>query len=371
MVWGFFMQMYNENKKKQDYTNLLVYAVVVVVVLLLMKYVVPYFLPLFVAVIIVVPLHGVCLKRGWCQNKGKGIMAGGVLFTILLFVLLLFIGLGTFFFSRAQSFIQNLVVMEAECIELVSDFCHRLEIYSGLGNGVVEAWLREKVIGIFGNLAIESSSWISSTLRYLAGMGRLFTLGLVTFICVVLFAREIDRWQQGLLNIAVLEPSIDRVLSVTLRIGKKLGRMMKTFMKTQSVILCCISLTAGTGLFFAGISEFWFYGLLAGVMDVLPFIGTGIVLIPIGVIQFLGGNYLSGVIIFSIYILCIVIREVLEPRLMGDGLQVSPVAILVSVYAGVLFYGIGGVLLGPVTLLILVEIAREIFGKKFEYSKFD
>ena len=56
---------------------------------------------------------------------------------------------------------------------------------------------------------------------------------------------------------------------------------------------------------------------------------------------------------------------------MGNGLEVSPVAILVSVYAGVLFYGIGGVLLGPVTLLILVEVAREIFGKKLESSKFD
>ena len=74
---------------------------------------------------------------------------------------------------------------------------------------------------------------------------------------------------------------------------------------------------------------------------------------------------------FGAYILCIVIREVLEPRLLGDGLQVSPVAVLVSVYAGVLFYGIGGVLLGPVTLLILVEVAKEIFSKKLESSDFD
>ena len=359
------------NKKKQNYSNLLIYAGVVVAVLLLMKYVVPYFLPFLVAVVIVVPLHRLCLRKGWCRKKGKGIMAGGVLFSILLFVLLLFIGFGTFFFSRTQNFIQNIAVIEAECIDLISDFCHRLEVYSGLGNGVVEAWLHDKIFGLFGNLAIESSSWISNTLRYLAGMGRLFTLGLVTFICVVLFAREIDRWQQGLLNVAVLEPAIDRVLSIIIRIGKKLGGMMKTFIKTQSVILCCISVTAGAGLFLAGISEFWFYGLLAGVMDVLPFIGTGIVLVPIGVIQLLGGNYLQAMIVFVAYVLCIVIREVLEPRLMGNGLQVSPVAILVSVYAGVLFYGIGGVLLGPVTLLILVEFAREIFGKKLESSKFD
>lgn len=363
------MEQYN--KKKQDYTNLLVYAGVVVVVLLLMKYVVPYFLPFIVAVIIVVPLHRLCQKKGWCQKKGKGIMAGGVLFSILLFVLLLFIGFGTFLFSKTQDFVQNIAVIEAECIDLISGFCHRLEVYSGLGDGVVEAWLHDKIFGLFGNLAIESSSWISNTFRYLASMGRLFSLALVTFICVVLFAREIDRWQQGLLNVAVVEPAIDRVLSIVIRIGKKLGGMMKTFLRTQSIILCCISITASAGLFLGGVREFWFYGLLAGVMDVLPFIGTGIILIPIGVIQILGGNVWKGLIVFATYVICIVIREVLEPRLMGNGLQVSPVAILISVYAGILFYGIGGVLLGPVTLLILVEVAREIFGKKLESSKFD
>lgn len=353
----------NENKET-NYRNIFVFIGVVIAVLLLMKYVVPYFLPFIVAVVIVVPLHRLCLKKGWCREKGKGIMAGGVLFAILLFVLLLFIGFGTFLFSKAQNFVQNIAWIETECMDMVSDFCHRLEVYSGLDDGMIEAWLHDKIFGVFGNLAIESSSWISSTLRYFASMGRLFTMGLVTFICVVLFAREIDKWQQGLLNVAVLEPEIDRILSIIIRIGKKLGRMMKTFLKTQSVILCCISLTAGAGLFLSGIREFWFYGLLAGVMDILPFIGTGIVLIPIGVIQILGGNIMKGIIVFATYVICIVIREVLEPRLMGNGLQVSPVAILISVYSGVLFFGIGGVLLGPVTLLILVEAAREIFGEK-------
>lgn len=358
------MGIFMHENKKQDYTNIIVFLGAVIVVLLLMKYVVPYFLPFIVAVIIVVPLHRLCLKKGWCEKKGKGFMAGGVLFVLLLFVALVFIGFGTFMLSRTQNFIQNLTKLEEECIELVSGFCHRLEVYSGLDDGVIEAWIQNRISGMFGNLAIESSSWISNTLHYLARMGRLFTFGLVTFICVVLFAREIDKWQQGLLNVAVLEPEIDRILSIIIRIGKKLGGMMKTFLKTQSVIFCCISITASAGLFLGGIKEFWFYGILAGVMDVLPFIGTGIVLVPIGVVQMIGGNILRAIIIFATYLLCIVIREVLEPRLMGNGLRVSPVAILIAVYAGVLFFGIGGVLLGPVTLLILVEVAKEIFGEK-------
>ena len=183
----------------------------------------------------------------------------------------------------------------------------------------------------------------------------------VSFICVVLFAREIEGWQQGLLNLAAIEPAIDHILSIILRIGKKLGNMVKTYLKTQTIILICISVTAMIGLYLGGTSEAWFYGVLAGFMDFLPFIGTGIVLIPIGVVSFLKGRIGSGVIILLTYLACVMIREFLEPRLLGNGLKFSPVAILISVYAGIIYYGLGGVILGPVTLLILVELGREIF----------
>ena len=205
---------------------------------------------------------------------------------------------------------------------------------------------------------------LTGSLRYLSVAGRAGTFLVVSFICVVLFAREIEGWQQGLLNLAAIEPAIDHILSIILRIGKKLGGMIKTYLKTQTIILLCISLTATIGLYLSGSKEGWFYGLFAGFMDFLPFIGTGIVLIPLGVMSFLRGNIGSGVIVLLTYFACVLIREFLEPRLLGNGLKFSPVAILISVYAGIIYYGIGGFILGPVTLLILVELGREIFMPK-------
>ena len=105
--------------------------------------------------------------------------------------------------------------------------------------------------------------------------GHLITFVIVSFICVVLFAREIESWQQGLINLAGIEPAIDRILSIVIRIGKKLGTMIKTFLRTQTIILLCISVTATIGLYIGGIKDAYFYGILAGFMDFLPFIGTG------------------------------------------------------------------------------------------------
>lgn len=351
---------------RSDYQKVILYISMSAAVLLAIKYLLPYFLPLLVALLIVVPLQRFCLKRGKHfkdNNHGqKGFMAGGILFGIILVAALFIVGIGTFLISRARLIIQDADFWTDNISQLVSSLSAAIEDFFQLKKGMAESWLTDRLAELRMGLARSGNGLLSGSLRYLSAAGRVGTFVVVSFICVVLFAREVGDWQQGLLNLAAIEPAIDHILSIILRIGKKLGGMIKTYMKTQTIILVCISITAVAGLYLGGTREGWFYGILAGVMDFLPFIGTGIILVPLGVISFLRGRTLGGIVIFMTYLSCILIREFLEPRLLGNGLKFSPVAILISVYAGVIYYGIGGVVLGPVTLMILVELGREIFG---------
>lgn len=355
---------------RRDYQRVLLYILTSASVLLILKYLLPYFLPLLVAFLIVVPLQRFCQRRERSIWRGrrrrgrtgqKGFMAGGILFGILLIVALILVGLGTFLVSKARIFVQNADFWTDSISRLVTGFGTEIENFFQLQRGTVVQWISRRAAELGDCVARSGDGLLTGGLHYLSAAGRAGTFVVVSFICVVLFAREIEGWQQGLLNLATMEPAIDRILSIILRIGKKLGGMIKTYLKTQSIILVCISITAAAGLYLGGMSEGWFYGILAGFMDFLPFIGTGIVLIPIAVMAFLRGKIGSGVLIVLTYFLCVIIREFLEPRLLGNGLKFSPVAILISVYAGVIYYGIGGVVLGPVTLLILVELGREIF----------
>lgn len=367
---------------RSDYQRVVLYILTSVSVLLALKYLLAYFLPLLVAFLIVVPLQRFCQRRERAfhmdrmesENTGsgdnsrirnrsgqKGFMAGGILFGIILIVALIIVGLGTFLISKARIFVQNADFWTDNITQLIAGICAEIENFFQLQQGAVENWFSEWAAKLGERLTGSGGGLLTGSLRYLSVAGRVGTFIVVSFICVVLFAREIENWKLGLLNLAAIEPAIDHILSIILRIGKKLGSMVKTYLKTQSIILLCISITATIGLYLGGTEEGWFYGILAGLMDFLPFIGTGIVLIPIGVMSLLKGRIGSGVVIFLTYFLCVMIREFLEPRLLGNGLKFSPVAILISVYAGVIYYGIGGVILGPVTLLILVELGREIF----------
>lgn len=358
--------------KRNDYQKVVVYIVTCVSVLLALKYILPYFLPLVVALLIVVPLQRFCVHREekrlakgkrsrLYKSNGKGVMAGGILFGIILAVALIIVGISTFLISRARTVIRDVGFITESVSQIISDTSVRIESFWGFREGTVSRWIEGRISEFTGSLVHSGNGFLSGSLKYLSVAGRVGTFILVSFICVVLFAREIERWQQGLLNLAILEPAIDRLLSVIIRIGKKLGGMIKTYAKTQSIILVCISATATVGLYIGGVKDAYSYGILAGVMDFLPFIGTGIVLIPIGVVHLIQGKIFGGIAVIITYIICVMIRELLEPRLLGNGLRFSPVAVLISVYAGVLFYGIGGVILGPVTLLVLVELGKELF----------
>ncbi len=358
--------------KQRGYQRVVLYIMTCVSVLFLLKYILPYFLPLAVALLIVVPLQRFCIRAeekrrakgkrcGLYKSNGKGVMAGGILFGIILVVALIIVGIGTFLISRARNVVRDVGFITDSVSKIISDMSVRIEEFWGFEEGAISCWIDVWVSDFAGSLAHTGDGFLSGSLRYLSVAGHVGTFILVSFICVVLFAREVERWQQGLLNLAALEPAIDRLLSILIRIGKKLGGMIKTYAKTQSIILVCISVTATIGLYIGGVKDAYSYGILAGVMDFLPFIGTGIVLIPIGVVHFIRGKIFGGIAVITTYFICVLIRELLEPRLLGNGLRFSPVAVLIAVYAGVLFYGIGGVVLGPVTLLILVELGKEMF----------
>lgn len=111
-----------------------------------------------------------------------------------------------------------------------------------------------------------------------------------------------------------------------------------------------------------------FLGILAGILDMLPFVGTGIVLVPLSVWQLLNGYYVRMIVCLALYGICALTRELLEPRLIGRETGIAPICILFSVYAGLKLFGVGGIIKGPLALIVIYEIVknREEFDESVE-----
>lgn len=178
----------------------------------------------------------------------------------------------------------------------------------------------------------------------------------IYLIATILMAKDFDGLMSKVHKIGALDSFMDIV-----------GKILRTagmYLKAQMILIIIIMGICIAGFYCIGITSPILLGILAGILDALPFIGTGIVLIPTSLIFFLEREIMKGVICLFIYIVCIGVRELLEPKLVGKGLGILPVILLISIFAGIKLFGVAGIVKGPLGIVLYKNIWVMLFKTK-------
>jgi sporulation integral membrane protein YtvI len=122
------------------------------------------------------------------------------------------------------------------------------------------------------------------------------------------------------------------------------------------IIMCITFLELSAGLWLMRVPNFYLIALIVAVLDILPLIGSGGILVPWGIFQFIAGNYPLGSGILIMYALITVIRNIIEPRIVGDQIGLHPVVTLAAIFFGIKVIGVTGILIAPVLVLILKHL---------------
>ncbi|HEX9026649.1 MAG TPA: AI-2E family transporter [Clostridium sp.] len=123
------------------------------------------------------------------------------------------------------------------------------------------------------------------------------------------------------------------------------------------VILVLIStLEIIIGFLILKVPNFFTIGIICGILDVLPYVGTIIVFIPIIIYNIIMKNFLTAFGLMCLYVFVQIVREILEAKFLGDKLEIHPLVILLSIYVGVKVFGILGILVGPMYSILAKEI---------------
>ncbi len=121
--------------------------------------------------------------------------------------------------------------------------------------------------------------------------------------------------------------------------------------------------------------------VIIAVLDILPVIGTGAVLIPWGITAMIMGNFILGIGLIGMYLAILVVRNIIEPRIIGQQVGLPPIVTLIAMYAGLKIFGVLGMMLFPVVIIITVKLQEAgiihlwkvpegtIIGKKRKASK--
>ena len=96
--------------------------------------------------------------------------------------------------------------------------------------------------------------------------------------------------------------------------------------------------------------------VLCGVLDILPYVGTIIVFIPIIIYNIIMKKFLIAFGLICLYLLVQVLREILEAKFLSSKLEIHPLVILLSLYIGINLFGILGIVIGPMYSILAKEI---------------
>lgn len=125
------------------------------------------------------------------------------------------------------------------------------------------------------------------------------------------------------------------------------------FLRAQLFLVSLTAIQAIFGLYLLGVDFPFTIGFLSGVFDLLPILGTGTIFIPWALWHLLIGNHKLGIALLILYAILIIVRQLIEPKIIGDSIGLHPLATLVSVFVGLRLLGIKGIFIGPIVILII------------------
>lgn len=342
---SFFVRLWKNNMVKL--------SVVTVCVLLFFKYLLPFLAPFFVAFFFVLIFHPILKKVQKRLHIPEGILAG----TVLVILAVAFLFGAWFLICRIMEFIgdfqENGKMLQESCSGMLDTCCNfigdkmhispvilRQRITEGAGNLVVS--IRED----FAPKALDASySYAGAVFEWI------FTI-VISVIAILLLSKDYDEIKE--------KASQYKIFAEIRRMSRKILTLLKIYVKAQLIIILCVSATAVAGFFACGIERWFLLGILTGVLDMLPFVGSGIVILPIALFAFIRGNVWQGLGCLFVYGICAFLRQILEPKLIGDKINIYPIFVLLSVFFGLHFYNLGGIILGPVSLFLIREIYEEV-----------
>lgn len=141
-------------------------------------------------------------------------------------------------------------------------------------------------------------------------------------------------------------------------IKAKCRELIGGYFMAQFRIMFVIFIILLIGFAILGVSYYGLVAFLVAFLDMLPVFGTGTILIPWAVIKLVLGDYYAAGGMMVIYLVTQGVRQLIQPKIVGDSMGLDPMATLVFMYLGFKFRGVAGMILAVPVGLVLIELYR-------------
>lgn len=179
-------------------------------------------------------------------------------------------------------------------------------------------------------------------------------IGVIIFILSVYFMVTDNKNVAAAVHKLLGEKFTDKMRAVKSEFRQYLGG----YVKAQFTIMCIAFLIMLTEFSITGVKYAMVIAFVTAFLDALPVFGSGIVLWPLAVMNFLSGNIKNGIVMIAAYLSVMLMRHLIEPKLVSAKIGINPIFTLMAMYVGYRIWGIGGILIGIFILIIAVSLYK-------------
>lgn len=157
---------------------------------------------------------------------------------------------------------------------------------------------------------------------------------------------------------AVKRPFAEAFLLRMSNLRTEIKRYVGGYVRAQLIIMCIAFCVLFIGLSILKTDYALIIALAIAIFDALPFFGSGAVLLPWAVISFITAEWGRGIGLLIIYLSVVLTRQFVEPKIVSKNIGMHPIMTLMSMYVGYRTLSIGGMILGPLILMLGVSFYR-------------
>ncbi len=212
--------------------------------------------------------------------------------------------------------------------------------------------LTQTVLDTAKNIAVELGTKIPEFAAKLASaIPQVLIFGIVTIFSAVYFCADYDRF------VSFFNQNIHgKSEKIIRKIGYAAKKTLLKVLKSYAVLFLFTFAQLLLGFVILKEPYAFLLALLTALIDSLPIFGTGTVLIPMALYRFLTGDLRTAVGFAVLYGIVTVVRQISEPKILGEGFGVHPLLMLIAMYTGFRLFGVFGMLFFPLAAVFFKNI---------------
>ena len=313
------------------------------------------FMPFLLALIVAWLLHP--LVR-WLQKKLN--ISRKVLSMIL--ILLVYVGIGAILYGLGYAAVTQIRSLVENWGDIRAQVLASLESLSDYLSGLVEL-LPDSVASNLEGLASQLLDWLQSVLP--SALDTTLGGGMSVVSRIPSFAIAAVVFMMASYFITADYPRLrflatDRLPESVREFGSNFKRIFVEafggYLKSQLILSLGVFLILTAGFFLIHQPYGLLLAFIFAVLDFIPIIGAGTVMVPWSVVCLVTVDYRSAIELMVIWGIICLFRRLAEPKILGDQTGLSPILSLVGIYVGMRLGGVLGMIVGPLLLLVVINL---------------